>query len=830
MDGCKAENIIHTWSTLGFLPQWLSGFMHSDQTPPSDPLLQVRPSLHDGFMLDDVEVFPHQQSIVRNGQHFTVSRKAIEVLMLLASYPGEVLTREQLCHFVWGKERNDKGKLTHSISELRHALHDDKALPKFIQTLPRRGYRLLQPVSPLSDHLGQWPHHDAQDASHPNPVKRAFAQWRRRRIFKAAVTYTLVAWILMQVVSVTLPILDANGWHDKLILLLLIAFFPFVLLYAWWAEFRVKSMYAKQADTLIDTAEIKRRAFIDLSYIAIVAAFCATFCYYLAQQLSTSDNDIPTPLARVETLPNAIAILPYQQINLLSHEHFAQLLQSELISFLSQYAEVTLPSRRTLSSLPSDASLELIRQRTRASYVLEGSVTRVADQLKIQSTLTNTNTGFTEWSSELVGGSDESLQLLEKLSRQIVNALSFIDPSNQDDGQFKPTEDFQAFNDYLEGQHLLGSAYNLQGFEAAASYFARALSRDPRFVLALAGLCQSQLGAYRISQNVDTFELAQQNCQQLGESEQRRFASEVALGQLYLASGQYTEALDFFRRANQLNPDDSDVIALIAKAYTRTGQLELAEQFFLRAIRLDPGAWQHYESYGEYLFRQGRFKEASVQYSMQVTIVPDNETALNSLGAAFYMSDESEKARIAWERAVEINPSAPTYSNLASLAFYRQDFRKAAELYAQAVQLRPNDHVVLANWADSLKFLPDPDASQHAYSLALAAAQQSLGVNPNDMLTTSALARYQAELSQCDTAKQGQQQLLEKKPSDPYIFYDMALIAIRCKSSADVLMFLNRAIEAGYPPETLQQDPQFSAVRAHLEALLADGRNGFPNQ
>ncbi|MFC7002285.1 transcriptional regulator [Pseudobowmanella zhangzhouensis] len=278
--------------------------------------IQVSPELHKGFALDDIEVFPHDHVVLRDGQQYHLSNKSMEVLLLFASHPGEILSREHICGFIWGDRDGHSAALTHAIGEIRQALKDDKDLPRFIQTLPRRGYRLIMPVSVLGQ---RQEHHAGSNAQ----LKKTLGQWRRKRLFKAGVTYIVGSWLLMQVANVTLPIFNAEGWHDKILLLVLIALFPFVLLYAWWAELRFKSQFLQKANNVSARNELVQRARADLTYIALLGLLCLSVSYLIYDQALQPRNAIQRDFASQDVIPNTVLVLPFKTMGDVSQSDLA---------------------------------------------------------------------------------------------------------------------------------------------------------------------------------------------------------------------------------------------------------------------------------------------------------------------------------------------------------------------------------------------------------------------------------------------------------------------------------------------------------------------------
>lgn len=170
-------------------------------------------ALHQGFCLGEVKVLPGQGFIVVQGQHRHVSAKALEVLLQLAQRANIIVTPAELLLAVWGDANTAKVNLTHAVSELRHVLGDQKACPMFIQTLPKRGYRLLlpavplpaQPFMPLIERRGR------NNASSAKPRFWLLSLMRDSRLFSVSVAFLVSVWLFIQVMAITFPLMNISA-------------------------------------------------------------------------------------------------------------------------------------------------------------------------------------------------------------------------------------------------------------------------------------------------------------------------------------------------------------------------------------------------------------------------------------------------------------------------------------------------------------------------------------------------------------------------------------------------------------------------------------------
>ena len=334
-------------------------------------------------MLGDILVFPNKSVIVKLNQHHHVSGKAMEVLFVLSCCSGRVVSRKALLEYVWGDKKGASSKLSPIMTELRHLLDDKKDCPRFIQTLPRKGYRVIVMTLPLdetrlsADVLKTAVSFDqTSQATTTAKLLGGINYWRETRLFKIAGTYIVMAWVLMQVVTLTLPVVDAAKWFDKLALLTLIIGFPLVLIYNWWTECKLRQNFNRKHNNLFTHPKLTKHAYRDLTYITISTAFSLVLAILLGNQVYDAATQVNDKVVKQEIsakfYSNAVAVMPFKQLGDQAADYAVGLLQSEMLTFLSQFSQLRVISERVLASLPLDSSLGKIRDWTGAKYVLEG--------------------------------------------------------------------------------------------------------------------------------------------------------------------------------------------------------------------------------------------------------------------------------------------------------------------------------------------------------------------------------------------------------------------------------------------------------------------------
>lgn len=133
--------------------------------------LRINPALRNGFKLDDVLVLPNAGTVIHAGKSEHLAPKAMEVLLVMCSNQGELIATEDLLLFGWGSSTANRANLTHVISDIRHALDDHKECPEFIQTITRKGYRVIA-------HLGKIDEDVKKAELESLPASTADTPWR----------------------------------------------------------------------------------------------------------------------------------------------------------------------------------------------------------------------------------------------------------------------------------------------------------------------------------------------------------------------------------------------------------------------------------------------------------------------------------------------------------------------------------------------------------------------------------------------------------------------------------------------------------------------------
>ncbi len=816
--------------------------MAARDEPQAAPLLDninsrfsVDTELHQGFQLGAAVIEPDLGVIIRNGQRYHLAPKAMEVLLFLSSTNGEIVTREQILSFGWGDKNAAKNNVTHIISEIRHVLDDHKECPTYIQTIPRKGYRMLLPtIAKSANSIWPFPADQAgQITGLDKKWKLSFSLLKSSRLINASAAYLVVSWVLLQVFSIILPIFDVPTWGGKVAALCLVVGFPIVISFQWLKEFKIRKKFNHENSK--KPQFIYRQFAIDSFFVLIILLVIYYVSTHLIDKIEKESSVQPIHIFNHDKAPraslteNSVAILSFQTIDTANNsQYFISGLQEELINLVALKPAFKVSSMRAVNALGPQASIEQIKHSLGVKYIVEGKSKTIDGTLIINTVMTDVITGFQVWSDESKGSINELVLLYNEISRKIINALHLLIVGDKtlDNTNYMPTESFLAYDAYLQGKEKYRNSKSIKALNQAEQLFLTALQLDPDFVQASSALCHTYLDKYLLNDDTNEYQKALNVCQLIANNEMVSFESQLALGTLYRVNGQYQKAEQHLNKAKLIKSDSSEVFISLAELYAKLGQVSKAESLYQEAINLERGNWQNYYDYGLFLFYSGRYQQAISQFNKVTLINKNTAMVFNALGAVYYMVLDFEQANIAWSKSLAIEPISVTYSNLGTVLFFMQRFENAAQMYLKSAELSPLDPTVWGNLGDAYKYSKNKQKNaQLAYEKGLKLAQKNAIINDKNPSLQAQISRYYSELRQCEQAKKHQEIVLKNNVQDPYIYYDLAIVSINCLDVDTVKLFIEKAISLGYPAKLLLADPQFYDYKLWLKTLVQEEGN-----
>jgi tetratricopeptide (TPR) repeat protein/DNA-binding winged helix-turn-helix (wHTH) protein len=775
----------------------------------------VRETLLQGFWLGELRIEPLTGTVSgANGASHLPSR-AVEVLLCLARQPGELVSREELLAEVWGTDSASPEALSHAVSELRHGLGDHAVEPVFIQTVPRRGYRLL--LEPRQD--------DALPESPPSaPVPRFWKQLMQRGVVHAGVLHLVAGWLLIQVAGATFNDLGMPDWAARFVTYVVVAGFPLVLVLAWFLEFTEGRM------TLDRGSRARRnRGGLERNYLAVVLAYgVATIGIGVYQASVGIGVAAPAPPQEItETLPavdqNSIAVLRFRTFD---EQPMAQLfgdgLAEDVLDRLARVPGLAVASRTDAWSLPADADSGVVRRRLRVASYLEGSIRLDDGNLRVTVQLIDSATGFHRFSRTFTRELKNFIEVQKEVTDLTVANLRIALEADTESwlAESYVATDLDAYVLYRQGREIFDAPLTTESLEEARALFTESLRLDPGYAAAHAGLCSSYVQGYLHTGETELIAQAENSCARALISNPNLYMVLTALGDLYQATNRLEQAELAYRSALERNPQDVLAMSGLADTFQRQNRLDEAELQLQRAIAVQPGNWRTINAMGAFFFGRGRYAEAAAAFRDVVVLDAYNWQAQGNLGSALLMSGRFNDAAAALERALEINPDQGSYSNLGIVYYYLGKFDESAASHRLAIEHTPRSQIGWLNLADALYFAGDSEAATAAFLRTAELCEERLAINAGDTESLEALAFATAMLGKHARARELMERALQLAPNDPYPYYYDALVRQQAGDTQGALDAIEAAVERGYSKIMLQAEPYLADLQ-HQQRFAA---------
>ena len=406
----------------------------------------------------------------------------------------------------------------------------------------------------------------------------------------------------------------------------------------------------------------------------------------------------PAPTGAVTTKPS-VAVLPLQNLSAEPDSaYFSDGMTDEITTKLSKIQGIDVASHSSVAALKgSDKSAAEMGKSLGVRYLLEGSVRKAGNQVRINVHLIDSNTGFQVWADDFVGEMKDVFSLQEQTALKIAGSLNLkLTPQEQQAIQHRDTQNPQAYDAYLRGKALVENPDQLEKLEAARRRFEDALQSDPDYAPALAGLAWVEGQIYRnIDSNPSHLQRAEQFAQRALAIDPRLSETHLALGTVTADKYDYAGAAREFRTATDLDPDNAYAWDLLSWAlgYEQPPEAAAAEKAARESLRLQPSLYVAYYHLGRALFLQQRYAEAIAAFEHARELNPTSSYLDLGLGQVYLAQGDYDKAVAALSK--NFRPTGIDYFWLATAFAARGDREKALDTLQKAFDAGFHDFAAL---------------------------------------------------------------------------------------------------------------------------------------
>jgi TolB-like protein/tetratricopeptide (TPR) repeat protein/DNA-binding winged helix-turn-helix (wHTH) protein len=774
--------------------------------------------LNSGFRLGAWLVEPHDSRISGPAGTRILSPPHMALLQCLAEHHGESVSRQVLAERAW-PGRPAPGHLLHAaIRALREALGSGPHDQSCIVNVTGGGYALIahfEPLAPATPFPAAAADRAAQ-GSHRTPL--GGLQWlvvelRRRNVFKVAGAYLVGSWIVLQVAEVTFQPLRLPDWWMTALTILAVLGLPIVVVLAWSYEITAGGIVLDNARTQGVKLPRARRA-IAPAMVAGVALMAGVTGYAWWRSL---DMPAVEPAGLPDPGYPSVAVLPMVDMSPAGGiTYLGDGLSEELSARLAQIPGLRVASRTSAFEF-KDRNMDVRRigESLGVRHVLEGSVRRDGDNLRVTVQLIDAASGYHVWAGSYDRGWSDVIAIQDDIARSITEALSVVLAPEEAGRRFAGSPDVRAFDPYLAGLALLRQSGDMSKMHEAERRFGEAIDIAPSFARAHAGLCQVGVRLYRRTRDPADVARAETSCRRALELDPSLVDTEKALAALYLASGRLPESEAAFRRLVSRYPNDADGHMGLGQVLQAQGRPADAERSLRAAVQAEPAYWAAFAALGAFLFASGQVDEAVDAFREVTELTPSSANAYSNLGGALQLKGDLEAAAAAFRRSLQIEPSSSAYSNLGTVHYFLGQFDQAVANYERATALTSQDHSLWGNLADALWHTPGrrEEAAGH-YRRAIALGERELESAPLDGLLLAQLGYYHGRVGDT-TASRGylERAVAATAAGDPYVRYYAALAAADRGDLAAARESAAEAVRLGYPETLLRADPSLAILR-----------------
>jgi TolB-like protein/Tfp pilus assembly protein PilF len=417
---------------------------------------------------------------------------------------------------------------------------------------------------------------------------------KRRNVYKVAIAYAVVAWLLMQVATQVFPFLQIPDWAIRLVIMLLALGFPVALVLAWAFELTPEGI--KRTEDVDLSKPVARKSGRKLDFL-IIAVLLLVIAILVFQRLH------PNPATGVSAIPaKSIAVLPFENLSRdPDNAFFTDGVQDEILTNLAKIADLKVISRSSVMQYKSGVARDLrkIGEELGVARLLEGSVQRAANRVRVNAQLIDARNDAHLWAQTYDRDLADVFAIQSDIAKAIADQLQAkLSPQEKTAIERPPTADVTAFDLYSRAKNLIlttsFSAVGAQNVRQAVDLLNQALARDPSFFLAQCQLANAHDQLYFLGFDHTAARLAAAEAAVQAAFRLQPDAGEAHLARathLYRGYLDYDGALAELESARRTLPNDPRVFELTGYILRRQGKREEGLRNLERAIELDPRNW-----------------------------------------------------------------------------------------------------------------------------------------------------------------------------------------------------------------------------------------------
>jgi TolB-like protein/Tfp pilus assembly protein PilF len=485
-----------------------------------------------------------------------------------------------------------------------------------------------------------------------NP-KSFFGELRRRNVYKVAVAYIVAGWALSQGIAQVFPVFDVPNWLIRLIVLLIIIGLPIALALAWMFELTPQGIKRTEiADAMPAEARTKKHAWI---YVVVIGGLFSIGLFFLGRYTARNSSSAVSS----ELPAKSIAVLPFDNLSRdPDNAYFAEGVQEEILTRLAKVADLKVIARTSTQRFKSaPADLRDVGQQLGVTNILEGSVQKANDQVRVNVQLINAMTNAHLWAEIYDRKLTDIFAVESEIAKAIAETLQAkLTGAEKSSIAKTPTANPEAYELYLKGRFFWNKRTGTD-LRKAIDYFNQAIAKDPNYALAYVGLADSYLllSSFAAVSPGESLPLARSALKKALELDDSLPEAHASFGLLATLELDLHRALDELKRAVNLKPNYATAHHWLALAHMTLAQFDPAISEAKRAIELDPLSLIINADTSWIYFSARRYDEAEAQVRKTLEIDPQFFLAHYYLGEVLQFKGRLSEAIGEFQKAFELN-------------------------------------------------------------------------------------------------------------------------------------------------------------------------------
>src|SRR6266540_3911858 len=510
-----------------------------------------------------------------------------------------------------------------------------------------------------------------------------FAELKRRNVYKVAVAYAVVGWLLVQVTTQVFPIFEIPNWAVRLVVLLIIIGFPIALIIAWAFEVTPEGIKRTEA---ADAAGQRSRGGAWI-YIVLIGAAVSVGLFFVGRY--TAGRATPRPVSaelRRGEQSGATTAIPQKSIAVLpllnesgdpKDEYFSDGLSEELIAALAQISGLKVIGRSSSFRFKDrKEETKTIGQKLGVATLLEGTVRKQGERVRIVAELVNAADGIELWTRTFDRELKDIFAVQQEIARAVAESLRVTLLGSEEKSTQMATNSVEAHNAYLQAR-FHSQRRNVEDYRKAINYFDRAIELDPNYALAYAERSETWTVTGDLTGERPTaYPKARSDAEKAVTLAPALAEAHAALGWVRaFTEWKFAEGLSELQRAKELSPANPTANDLLARVIVYRGRMEEAERQARQAVELDPLSAATQFTLGRVLFYAGKLDEAHAAGRRMAELQPSASSSHRWQVLVAIQRGDGETAL----REAQLEPDDSIRSFELALAQYVGGDRKAAD-------------------------------------------------------------------------------------------------------------------------------------------------------